>query len=128
MQAVRSSPRRPRKTKARRALHRMALAGTVPLLAKIPSPVTERRTGGNVPADAAQRATCNYRVLVRGGCTMHSTSNFAKQGNYLAEPVVVPALVFGLVPAAVPVRRSSRRSVRPVRRSSRLSCRPARRS
>ena len=78
MQAVRSSPRRPRKTKARRALHRMALAGTVPLLARIPSPVTERRTGGNVPADAAQWANCD-RVLVRGVCTMHSTSNFAKQ-------------------------------------------------
>jgi hypothetical protein len=30
----------PHKTKAMRALHRMAFAGTVPLLAKIPSPVT----------------------------------------------------------------------------------------
>jgi len=28
------------KTKAMRALHRMAFAGTVPLLAKIPSPLT----------------------------------------------------------------------------------------
>ena len=47
------------------------------------------------------------------------------QWSYLAEPVVVPA---GAVPAAVPVRRSSRRSVRPVLRSSRRSCRPSRRS
>ena len=50
-EAVSSSPRPPHKTKARRALHRMALAGTVPLLARIPSPVTEPRTGSNVPAD-----------------------------------------------------------------------------
>jgi hypothetical protein len=41
----------PHKTKAKRALHRMAIAGTVPLLARIPSPVTERRNGRNVPAD-----------------------------------------------------------------------------
>jgi hypothetical protein len=39
-EAVSSSPRLPHKTKAKRALHRMALAGTVPLLARIPSPVT----------------------------------------------------------------------------------------
>ena len=51
-EAVSSSPRPPHKTKARRALHRMALAGTVPLLARIPSPATEPRTGRNVPADA----------------------------------------------------------------------------
>ena len=64
LEAVGSSPRLParqlpHKTKARRALHRMALAGTVPLLAWIPSPVTERRTGRNVPADAgaARRVT-----------------------------------------------------------------------
>jgi len=39
-EAVGSSPRLPRKTKAKRALHRMAFVGTVPLLARIPSPVT----------------------------------------------------------------------------------------
>ena len=46
---------------AKRALHRMAFAGTVPLLARIPSPVTEPRTGRNVPADAgaARRGTLN---------------------------------------------------------------------
>jgi hypothetical protein len=47
-----SSPRPPHKTKAKRALHRMAFAGTVPLLARIPFPVTEPLTGRNVPADA----------------------------------------------------------------------------
>ena len=49
-EAVGSS--RPRKTKAMRALHRMAFAGTVPLLARIPFPVTAPLTGRNVPADA----------------------------------------------------------------------------
>src|SRR5437870_6275411 len=51
-EALSASPRPPHKTRASRALHRMALAGTVPLLARIPSPATEPRTGRNVPADA----------------------------------------------------------------------------
>ena len=42
-----------RKTKAMRALHRMAFAGTVPLLAKIPSPRIKLRTSKNVPATPA---------------------------------------------------------------------------
>jgi hypothetical protein len=42
-----------RKTKAMRALHRMAFAGTVPLLAKIPSPRIKLRTSKNVPAPPA---------------------------------------------------------------------------
>ena len=51
-----------RKTKAMRALHRMAFAGTVPLLAKIPSPRIKLRTSKNVPAAPApivgQAALC----------------------------------------------------------------------
>jgi hypothetical protein len=44
----------------------MAFAGTVPLLARIPSPVTEPRTGRNVPADAgAARRICATRWLTR---------------------------------------------------------------
>ena len=41
------------KTKAMRALHRMAFVGTVPLLAKIPSPWIEPLAGRNVPATPA---------------------------------------------------------------------------
>src|SRR5207237_9670272 len=60
-EAASSSPI-PHKTKARRALHRMALAGTVPLLARIPSPVTEPRTGSNVPADAGAARQVTRRL------------------------------------------------------------------
>jgi hypothetical protein len=41
-EATGSSLKPPAKQKAMRALHRMAIAGTVPLLAKIPSPLTNR--------------------------------------------------------------------------------------
>ena len=68
------------KTKAKRALHRMAFAGTVPLLARIPSPVTKPRTGRNVPADAGVPLPNSH---LRRRCPVNLGSNV---GYDLAQP------------------------------------------
>jgi hypothetical protein len=61
-EAASSSLRLPHKTKAKRALHRMALAGTVPLLAKIPSPLNHGEAANSFhqpkkPAGLSRRAS-----------------------------------------------------------------------
>jgi hypothetical protein len=78
--AAGSSPETAHKTKAKRALHRMAFAGTVPLLARIPSPVTKPRTGRNVPADAGVPLPNSH---LRRRCPVNLGSNV---GYDLAQP------------------------------------------
>jgi hypothetical protein len=68
----------PHKTKAKRALHRMAFAGTVPLLARIPFPVTEPRA---VPAGAGAVIILTLEI---------SRAEIVEQPRYLAADAYLP--------------------------------------